>query len=387
MEYRSSIELPVIDPAQLHIHKGDLSFDLMKRVLWGCLVFILGVACSPGGPTSGSSSTVSGLAPTTSTSTSIAVDGMVLGEQIPGMDLWALVSGNDLDADRINLVFAPWGWDDRDAFLELVSGSLSWTGDGYLFDGGGQITSSVESAMGAGLGLFAVEPWRSSVDLFNLWYTDLEPETPVSWLNSDDQPFPLDDVVVVTIAVDAYRFNPDLTSVAGQDGAFVGPGPPQRPDSGRPFAHGVVLVDSSYPVAGLIDIPHELGHGMFNLPDEYVGARFGFDGREDLSSWPSCAEDTVEGTAWWGDLEGDVDPMIDIWFDEMAAAGYPLGDTRQYWETQIEVGAVDGGCYDVPGSVRATSDSLMNTSIPVLGSVNRQWAEQVFDLWEGTPRR
>jgi hypothetical protein len=311
---------------------------------------------------------------------------MQVGEVVPGQSLWALVDGNDLEADRINLVFAPWGWDHEGEFLDLVLGSLSWDGDAYVFNDGGQVTDHEESAVGAGLGLFAIEPWRSSVDLFNVWYTDVEPDTPVSWLDSADQPFLLDDVVVVTVAVDAYRFNPDLTSVAGQDGIFVGPGVPQRPVSGQPFAHAVVLVESGFLAGGLVDLPHELGHGMFNLPDEYVGERFGFDGREDLSSWPSCAEDRVEGDAWWGGLIGEIDPMLNIWFDLMEEAGFPLNVDSGFWERQIEVGIVDGGCYGVSGSVRATIDSLMNTSLPVLGSVNRRWAEEVLQLWEGAPR-
>jgi hypothetical protein len=283
-------------------------------------------------------------------------------------------------------VFAPWGWDSDREFLDLVRGSLSWEGDAYIFDDGGHLTDDPALASGAGLGLFAIEPWRSSTDRFNVWYTDVEPDTPVSWLNSEDQPFPLDDVVVVTVAVDAYRFNPDLTSVAGFDGVFVGPGVPQRPVSGQPFAHAVVLVESAFPVGGLVDIPHELGHGMFNLPDEYVGERFGFDGRDDLSSWPSCAEDPVEGATWWRDLVGQVDSMLAVWLDEMTEAGFPMNVDADFWEKQIEVGNVDGGCYGVSGSVRATIDSLMNSSIPVLGSVNRRWAEEVLQVWKGTPR-
>lgn len=47
---------------------------------------------------------------------------------------------------------------------------------------------------------------------------------------------------------------------------------------------------------------------------------------------------------------------------------------------------IEGGCYDVDGSVRATFDSLMNDSLPILGSVNRKWAEEILDLWEGAPR-
>lgn len=216
-------------------------------------------------------------------------------------------------------------------------------------------------------------------------FESLEPETPVSWLNSEDHPFRISDVVVVTVALDAERYNPDLTSVAGQDGIFMGPGIPERPVSGNPFAHAVVLVDSSFPAAGLVDVTHELGHSMFNVPDEYVGEMFGFDGREDLSSWPSCAEDVAEAEVWWVDLVDDVDPMLMVWVNEMQHAGFPLSDAEQLSEL-VAVGVVDGGCYGVSHGARATVDSIMNSSDPVLGSVKRRLAEQVLALWEGADR-
>lgn len=308
-----------------------------------------------------------------------------MGDQIPGMPLWALVESNDLDSDRINLVFAPWGWDNDTDFLDFVSGVLSWSGDAYLIDETGWPTDSSTAAFDAGLGLFAIEPWRSSRDRFNVWYTDVEPETPVAWLNEGDDPFRLVNETVVTVALDAHRFNPELTSISGLDVFFVGPGPPQRPPTDDPFANSVVVVDSTYPAAGSIHIPHELGHALFNLADEYVGEELGFDGRVDLSNWPACAEDLEEATEWWGDLTGTVDDMLEIWDEEMADVGFPLQD-MDAWAEDTTVGAVDGGCYDVPGSVRATRDSLMNRNIPVLGSVNRRWAEQILDLWEGQPR-
>jgi hypothetical protein len=146
-----------------------------------------------------------------------------------------------------------------------------------------------------------------------------------------------------------------------------------------------VVIDSLFPAEGLMDVAHELGHALFNLPDEYVGQQLGFDGREDLSSWPSCAESQVEADGWWGDLTGDVDPMVDIWAEEMAGAGFPLADSDAR-ATSVAVSNVDGGCYGVAGSIRATFDSLMNESIPVLGSVNRRWAVEIIHLWEGDSR-
>lgn len=310
---------------------------------------------------------------------------MESGEQIEGTNLRALVPDNDLDADRINLVFAPWGWDSQAEFVDFVAGALSWTGEAYLYDRDGRLTSEPGVASGAALGLFGIEPWRSSRDRFNVWYTDREPETPVEWLNTTNQPFSLPDLAIVTVAIGADRFNPELTSVSGLDVGFVGPGKPDRPAAGSPFTSSVVVIDPSFRAAGLIDVPHELGHGLFNLADEYVGDVYGFDGRTDLSSWPSCAEDLDEAAEWWTDLTGDVDPMVAIWVDELDQAGFPLLEPES-WADRVRVDVVDGGCYAVAGSARATSDSLMNTGVPVLGSVNRRWAEQILDLWEGQSR-
>ena len=357
----------------------------MKRLSAILALGLAGVACGSAiePPASSTEPVVPSTLATTTTSATPATFGV--GDQIPGMSLWALVEGNDLDADRINLVFAPWGWDNDSDFLDFVSGVMSWSGNAYLIDETGWPTESSTAAFGAWLGLFAIEPWRSARNQFNVWYTDVEPDTPVAWLNEGDDPFQLVDKAVVTVALDADRFNPDLISVSGLDVFFVGPGPPERPLTDDPFANSVVVIDRSYPADGAVHIPHELGHALFNLADEYVGEELGFDGRSDLSSWPTCTEDLEEAEDWWGDLTDDVDDMLDIWDEEMDEAGFPLGDLPT-WEEDITVGAVDGGCYDVPGSVRATTDSLMNRNIPVLGSVNRRWAEQILDLWEGQPR-
>jgi len=329
-----------------------------------------------------STSTTTTEPPTTTTTEA----GLAIGEQVPGTALWALVSGNDLEADRINLIFAPWGWDAYDNFEATAADMLSWDGNAYLISEAGAIVHDPLDAVEARLGVFGIEPWRSARNLFNVWITDVEPETPVAWLNEGEPPFDLPDQSVMILAWDADRFNPDLTSVAGLDVHFVGPGQPQRPLVGSPFANAMAVVPSTYPALGFRTVPHELGHALFNLPDEYVGEQLGFDGRENLSSWPSCAEDKAEADEWWGDLIGDVDPMLDIFLAELEEAGLPSQFPRTLWVESVEVSSVDGGCYGVDGSFRATFDSLMNNSPPILGSVNRRWAEEILDLWEGAPR-
>jgi hypothetical protein len=63
----------------------------------------------------------------------------------------------------------------------------------------------------------------------------------------------------------------------------------------------------------------------------------------------------------------------------MSETGFPIGD-RADIGSSVAVSNVDDGCYGVTWSIRATFDSLMNTNIPVLGSVNRRWAEEILDL-------
>lgn len=350
-------------------------------MMWTFVISLAAAACSARSDTTTS---VIKPAPTT-TLTAESGTMLVVGDPVPGLDLFAAVNENDLNADRINVVLAPWGWSDQSEFEAFVLDSLSWAGDAYLYDSDGVLTDDPGDAFGAGMGVFGIEPWRSSRDKFNVWYTDVEPDTPVSWLNRNAVPFAISDLVIVAVAIDADRFNAELTSVSGLDFHFDGPDSLYRPPTGNPFAHSMVVVDSAFPAGALIDLPHELGHGLFGLSDEYVGERYGVDGGSNVSSWPSCASDPNEANLWWGDLIGSIDPMLEIWINEMETAGFPVPDP-EWWEGQVTVDAVHLGCYGVSGSARATIDSLMNSGIPVLGSVNRRWAESILDLWEGQPR-
>lgn len=154
-----------------------------------------------------------------------------------------------------------------------------------------------------------------------MWYTDLEPDHPQAWFLPDSHPFTVDDVVVVTLALNPESYDANLTMSFSAPATFTGSEPPTRPTSGNPFGHVMMRLDESAPARGMIELTHEIAHAMFNLPDEYVGERRGFDGRFDLSSWPSCAQNPGEAEAWWGDLVGQVDPMVDTWVDEMTRAG------------------------------------------------------------------
>ena len=201
---------------------------------------------------SSSTTTTRPAVPTTSTiptTTTLPVpEGfMAEGERLGDERLWALVPGNDPEAGRINLIYAGWNWDDFDAFVGLARHTLSWDGHLYLTNVGFP-AESLEEATGGTLGLFAIEPFRSRTDWFNVWYTDVEPDNPQAWFLPDSHPFPLDDVVVVTLAVEPESYDPNLTFSFSMPAGFTGPEPPVRPTSGNPFGHVVIRLSRSYPV-------------------------------------------------------------------------------------------------------------------------------------------
>jgi hypothetical protein len=290
----------------------------------------------------------------------------------PPAGLYDLVEDHNYIAfDRINLIFVPYGWDDPEDLVDLAATLLSFDTEAVVVD-----DTDVQ------FGPFAIEPWRSNRSLFNVWYTLDEPDEPVSY-TSRGEPFPIavPDAVVVTLAVDWPH------GAASGFTAFIPPDLPVRSEPTAPVGL-TVSVPSSDPLWGNPQIlAHELRHAVFGRSDEYVGSELGFDGRSDLSSYPACAENEDEATAWWGDRLGEVDPMFSIWMDALDDAGVGLSpEATNDLRSQVTVSLVDGGCYGPTGSIRATFDSLMNTNIPVLGTVNRHWAEQVLAEYTGQPR-
>lgn len=313
-------------------------------------------------------------APTTAVAEAPAPDG-----------LRHLVSGhNDPDADRINLVIASWGWDDPEAFEEVARMYIGWDERAQLHDNDGLPVADPQDADWAELGLFGWEPFRSNKARFNVWVTDESPETPLGWLGTTEpKPVDLGDLSYVTLALDADVAFPGINSVAGPGFEMFGRDPQRRSDDS--VGNAMVLVYSSYPVGKIRDLPHELGHALFGLADEYVGRAGGDDAgvaRESL--WPSCAADLETAEAWWGDSVGEVDPMVRLWADEMAAAGFPQPDEPiARFEVESTVDFIEGGCHGDLGSYRIVDETMMGFTGPGFGLANTTAAQNILDLFEG----
>jgi hypothetical protein len=298
--------------------------------------------------------------------------------------LTSLVAGhNDIDADRINLIFTGWGWDGGSAELApIVDMFLGWDGTAQVYTTSGRPAAADDGAA-AELGLFGWEPFRSNRDRFNVWLSDLSPEGPVDWLNGN-KPDPLDipNAVYVVMALDVDRVLENPNSLAGQLTEITQPDPVRLSDD--PFDNVMISVVSQYPALTLLDLPHELGHALFNLPDEYVGRSFGYTGDRN-SFYPSCPADLETAQAWWGDRLGETDPSVDTWAAELTAAGYPPDPERvDAVRAATTLALVEGGCFDVPGSYRMAEDTLMGYATPGFGVANVEAGHAVLDLFAGS---
>lgn len=325
--------------------------------------------------------------PTQST-TSVPLPAPLPAELEPAPEgLEPLVAGhNRVSADRINLVLASWGWDDTEEFRTVAGAFVGWSGHAQTWGPDGLPLgqdADPSTAFGAEVGLFGFEPFRSHRDSMNVWITAQSPDGPFDWFEVGTYPLWAPDQVIVVLALQDQDGWPN-SSVSGQDTAFTDPDALAR-GTDQPFANATVIVDPAYPAATALHLPHELGHAMFGLADEYVGRRDGYDGAARNAFWPSCADSQERAEGWWSDHLGEYDDQLDYWAQEMTAVGFgPTQEALVAMREQNTTAYVPGGCFEVPGSVRSAQDTLMGFNFPAYGVTNRQWAQQVLDLWSGT---
>jgi hypothetical protein len=76
-----------------------------------------------------------------------------------------------------------------------------------------------------------------------------------------------------------------------------------------------------------------------------------------------------------------VDPWVEEYLAVMDSFGVAVDALLR---DRLRVDLVTGGCYSPDDdAVRPTQDSMMNSEIPIFGSVNRRRVEEVIALWSG----
>lgn len=299
-------------------------------------------------------------------------------------DAHELIPGHNLTgADRINMLFVGSGWvGERDEFVAASRRILALDGYPIRQSETGEEAAVDEPAVALGWGPFSIDPMRGNAYKFNFWYLEGNVEssaftrapTSEGIEGLDLAPLGLGNNVA-TVIMNRTAAYTSIVATANHP-SFLGeiePGPTAAIRFGSTelpfFFRGS---------EGATTFSHELGHLLFALADEYV------QWETDLPTYgyPNCAETQAEATEWWGDLEGDLDPMFDRWKETEQAEG------TWWWDDSIadslRIGFVEGGCFsESDAALRPTADGLMNSEVPVFGAVNRRRAQAVLDLWSG----
>lgn len=318
---------------------------------------------------------------TSTTSTTAATTTTAVPEVYPE-GLHPLVADhNVLDAERVNIVFAAYAMPDDIDWVSYAEGLLTWDGPVPMdrFDG---IEVPPEEANDLAFGLFAIEPFRSRRDLFNIWYLDAAAPDQFGWTQiGEPLPVALDDTVEVVIGYDI-----DIPPTAYLP-SFVAPELPVR---GEANFGSIALPLASYtvPLFETDSLPHEMSHAMFGFGDKYLFDSYGADpGWLGRSIYPSCAASQEQAESFFGDLIGVVDPAFDdVYLAAFDRYGIELDPAEVAAERDgLRVDYVPNGCFGPEGvSIKSTSGGLMSGvgQTPVLGAANRRWAEAVLDVWE-----
>lgn len=315
-------------------------------------------------------------------------------------------------ADRINIVFIGSRYRKFSDFLLAVRESLTWDGKPAVLS---RFDEELQENKVYDLdwGLFAIEPFKSNKNKFNIWYVD-EPMTTLT--NYAENLCGLD------YEYDAIYANRSFLGMTGRTRSFTykatfGENRTKGDkDSMFMFSHNYVPYDEFGTHTMDYELfAHETGHAVFGLDDEYDEG-FNNDPRYgDIS----CVKTQEDAEKKWGDLIGDVDPF----FKEVKADmikydvnSYNITECKRenqdkpesssnpcltdennnvilieiehekYPESFFKTQYFKGGCladYGDERVIKPTEHSLMSYNIPVLGSVNRREVERVLEMFTG----
>jgi len=308
------------------------------------------------------------------------------GLQVVDEDLVELVAGhNRSDAERINIVFVGSGFGSPDEMASLAIDLLTLDGPVAIDERGRSLGSDLDAldpddVVDLIYGPFAIEPLRSSIDRFNFWYLadDLIDDRAL-FHNSDPEfsagdelaGFGLPHTAIVTLDLQGSgeygRSEASWTSFNLREEV--------PPLNEMEFAGVYLAVDPDWRFGAATTLAHEFGHALFDLRDEYVEF-----GRITQYGYPNCAASASQAEEWWGDLVGETDPFVYEYLDDRSR--FDLYTPDDLIEA-VTVANQVGGCYGDVDVVRPTTDSIMNSEVPVFGAVSRQRVEDLLGQFSG----
>jgi len=311
---------------------------------------------------------------------------------------------NEKAADRINMVFMGVNLDESSMFEEGVS--LQTMAQQMIdFDNEPYIHSFETDPSEGGedkrlqIGFFAIEPFKSNKDKFNIWYfsKNLVGESEVqvtnqvgSRLYSSIVPFcNLENVAPVYLNAGTFH---DNGSSAYAYLANIGDAQNVLKDNLK-FGSAFIRINSADLGNQFVHrhtTMHELGHSIGGLEDEYSD----HGETRNRGAAVNCASSLDDAESKWGELLGMVDPFYFEYIELLES--YDV--SYDYTVDDIAIGYFAGGCGYQDGSEEAfrpsrsslmisggmwSQDGGLIAEIPVLGSVNRDRFEKILALFDG----
>ncbi len=324
-----------------------------------------------------------------------------------------LFAGHNVrDADRINIVFIGSRYRKFSDFLLAVTESLRWDGTPAVFTIFDEELQK-DKVYDLGWGFFAIEPFKSNKDKFNLWYVD-EPMTTLTNY--------VENICGLPYEYDAIYANRSFLGMLGRTRSFTYKAQfgeeRAKGDSENMFSpsHNYMPYDEFGTHSLYYELfAHETAHAVFGLDDEYT---------ESMDSDPfygevSCMPTQEEAEKKWGDLIGNIDPFlaeVHTALSEYNIDTYEVEDCKRenqnepesaenecirdengditwitlekerYPESDFITQYFQGGClapYEDERVIKPTKESLMSANYPILGSVNRREVERVLNMFTG----
>jgi len=312
---------------------------------------------------------------------------------------------NNINADKINMIFLGHGYENEDILKKLSQKILTFDGNPILTNMYDKETNEFVDKQ-LRWGLFSIEPFKSNKNKFNIWYRliDESVQNFLEKLKDGKSGYTLCGLKYPYIAVldqeifgmiayyPTFYNSPEISK---EDISFGISFNSYDAISDRTLHHSgrfVYYEEVGEQINDLITyttfslLPHESGHALIGLIDEYESGNL-------RHAYPNCAKDINEAKGWWGDLISQVDPFYYEYIRIMQENGIniPRDYSKEDLRNHLKLDYYSGGCginYVNSGTVRPTYTSMMDdATIPIFGSVNSARIEQVLNLFSGEETR
>jgi hypothetical protein len=322
---------------------------------------------------------------------------------LPDLKAIPLNSDAKIAADKFNLVFlCDKTFESIEQCKSYLSKIISWDGKIRKIGNTGQETTDNNSVVSLDYGLFAIEPYKSNKNKFNVFIIDNLTESfekrPIVDAIKDSGINTKTSQIIKLHKANGRSYtsfpsynknkNPLKTDIDLQQDIFS-----QKSGVVELFIGNYGLTEGNV-------LAHELGHALFGLADEYTepGSAFG----DTRLGFPNCEATQTQAETDWTTLtklsktklQGSVDPSYYDMINELKKYSYngiSLYDKLAYQSTQYNESSyktslnVKGGCIGPINSNvwKPTEISTMNASGLVFGVVNKARINQVLNLFDG----